>query len=631
MGTGSGTRVPIPDNKPFVTTLKANLKETFFPDDPFRRLKKQPLQRKLLLGLQYFVPIFEWAPRYTFKLFRADLIAGVTIASLAIPQGISYANLATLPPLIGLYSSLVPPLVYAMMGSSRDLAIGTVAVASLLFTDILGKVVSPTDNPTEYLHLAFTATFFAGLIQASLGLLRLGFIVDLLSHATIVGFMGGVATNVCFQQFKGILGLQHFTHKSDIISVLKAIFSQTHLWRWQPAILGCGFLFYMVLARFYSKRKPIYFWISAMAPLTSVILGSLIVYLTHAEKHGIQVIGHLKKGLNPPSYRDLAFGSPHLTTAIKTGAITGIIALAEGVAVGRSFALVKNYHIDGNKEMLAFGLMNIVGSTTSCYLTSGIFSKTAVNFNAGCQTVVSNIIMSIGVMLTLLFLIPFFSVTPLVVLSSIIMNAMLGLIKYEQVIHLWKVDKFDFVICICSYVGVVFGSVENGLITAVCLSVVRLLLVVARPKTLVLGNIPNTTSYRSIQHYDFAQRVSGILILQIDGPINFACTNYLRERIMRWVDEEEDRIKSCGEKSLQYVILDLGAVGSIDTSGISLMEEVQKFIERKGIKLILANPGSEVIKKIHLSNSIKTFGEEHIHLTVAEAVKACTFVVQVDV
>uniref|UniRef100_A0A803NCX6 STAS domain-containing protein n=1 Tax=Chenopodium quinoa TaxID=63459 RepID=A0A803NCX6_CHEQI len=589
-----GSRVPIPSQKPFATTLTSNLKETFFPDDPFRKWKKQPFQRRLLLGLQYFVPIFEWAPRYQFKLFKADLIAGITIASLAIPQGIN--------------SSLVPPLVYAMMGSSRDLAIGTVAVASLLYTDILGKVVSPTDNPREYLHLAFTATFFTGVIQVFLGLLRLGFIVDLLSHATILGFMGGVATTVSFQQLKGILGLRHFTHKSDLISVLKAIFSQTHEWKWQPAILGCSFLFYMLLAKFYSKRKPIFFWTSAMAPLTSVILGSLLVYLTHADNHGVQVIGHLKKGLNPPSFKYLAFGSPFLGSAIKTGAITGIIALAEGVAVGRSFALVKNYHIDGNKEMLAFGLMNIVGSCTSCYLTSGIFSRSAVNFNAGCQTVVSNIIMSIAMIITLLFLIPFFSFTPLVVLSSIIINAMLGLIKYEEVYHLWKVDKFDFIICISSYLGVVFGSVENGLITAFCLSVVRLLLVAARPKTVMLGNIPDTVSYRNIRHYEFAQRVPGILILQIDGPINFACTNYLRERIIRWVDEEEDRIKNCRGQSLQYVILDLGAVGSIDTCGISLLEEVTKLIERKSLKLILANPGSEVFKKMHLSRSTEIFG-----------------------
>ncbi|KAL9240820.1 hypothetical protein vseg_014997 [Gypsophila vaccaria] len=512
------------------------------------------------------------------------------------------------------------------MGSSRDVAIGTVAVVSLLYSNILGKAVSPIENPTEYLHLAFTTTFFAGIIQASLGFLRLGFIVDLLSHATIVGFMGGVATTVCLQQLKTFVSVKQHGHHSDIVSVLYALFAQVHKWRWESAVLGFTFLFYMLLTKYYAKRKKSLFWISAMAPLVSVILGSVLVYLTHAEKHGVEVIGSLRKGLNPLSINVLAFRSPHVMAAFKTGAISAIISLAEGVAVGRSFALFKNYHIDGNKEMLAFGLMNIVGSCTSCYLTSGIFSRSAVNFNAGCKTAMSNVVMSIAVMITLLLLIPLFRYTPLVVLAAIIFYAMLGLIKFEEVYHLWKVDKFDFVICISSFMGVVFGSVDNGLVVAVSLSLVKLLLVVARPKTLVLGNLPNTVSYQNIEQYGSAQRIPGILILQIEGPVNFACTNYLRERIRRWVFEEEDRIDSSAghEATLQHVILDLGAVGSIDTSGISLLQEVRKFIELRGLKLVLANPGNEVVKKMYLSKTMDVYGEESIYPTVADAVRHCT-------
>uniref|UniRef100_A0A5B6Z6D9 Putative sulfate transporter 3.1-like n=1 Tax=Davidia involucrata TaxID=16924 RepID=A0A5B6Z6D9_DAVIN len=618
-------RVEIPPPKPFFKTLKSSLKETFFPDDPFRQFKNQPLSRKFVLGLQYFVPILEWAPRYTFEFFKADVIAGITIASLAVPQGISYASLASLPPIIGLYSSFVPPLVYAMLGSSKDLAVGTVAVASLLISSMLGKEVNPNENPKLYVQLALTATFFAGVFQAALGFLRLGFIVDFLSHATIVGFMSGAATVVCLQQLKGILGLVHFTHGTDLVSVMRSILSQTHEWRWESGVLGCCFLFFLILTRYFSKRKPAFFWINAMAPMTSIILGSLLVYLTHAEKHGVQVIGHLKKGLNPPSLSELAFGSSHLMTAMKTGIITGVIALAEGVAVGRSFAMFKNYHIDGNKEMIAFGMMNIAGSCTSCYLTTGPFSRTAVNFNAGCKTAVANIVMATAVMITLLFLTPLFHYTPLVVLCSIIIAAMLGLIDYEAAIHLWKVDKFDFIVCISAYFGVVFGSVEIGLVIAVVISLVRVLLFVARPRTSVLGNIPNTMTYRSIDQYPVANNVPGILILQIDAPIYFANSGYLRERISRWIEEEEERLKSSVQIGLQYVILDMSAVGSIDTSGINMMEETKKSIDRRGLKLVLANPGSEVMKKLAKSEFIDADGQDWIYLTVGEAVGACNF------
>ncbi|KAJ9182164.1 hypothetical protein P3X46_006189 [Hevea brasiliensis] len=617
--------VAIPPTKPFLKSLTSGLKETLFPDDPFRQFKNQSASRKFILGLQYFVPILEWAPRYTFAFFRADVIAGITIASLAVPQGISYANLANLPPIVGLYSSFVPPLVYAILGSSRDLAVGTVAVASLLISSMLGKEVNPNEDPKHYVQLALTATFFAGVFQSSLGFLRLGFIVDFLSHATIVGFMGGAATVVCLQQLKGILGLIHFTHRTDLVSVMRSIFSQTHQWRWESGALGCCFLFFLILTRHYSKRKPCFFWINAMAPLTSVVLGSVLVYLTHAEKHGVQVIGHLKKGLNPPSISELAFGSPHLMTAIRTGIIIGVIALAEGVAVGRSFAMFKNYHIDGNKEMIAFGMMNIAGSCTSCYLTSGPFSRTAVNFNAGCKTAVSNIVMATAVMITLLFLTPLFHYTPLVVLSSIIIAAMLGLIDYEAAIHLWKVDKFDFVVCISAYIGVVIGSVEIGLVIAVIISLLRMLLFVARPRTFLLGNIPNSMIYRSVDQYPTANNVPGVLILQIDAPIYFANANYLRERISRWIYEEQDRLISTGEPTLQYVILDMSAIGSIDTSGISMLEEVNKNTDRRGLKLVLANPRSEVIKKMEKTKFIGKIGQECIYLTVGEAVAACNF------
>ncbi|XP_057771618.1 sulfate transporter 3.1-like [Salvia miltiorrhiza] len=622
--------VEMPPTKPFLQTLKSSLKETLFPDDPFKQFHNQPLSSKLVLALQYFVPILEWAPRYTFDFFKADFIAGITIASLAVPQGISYAGLASLPPVIGLYSSFVPPLIYAMLGSSRDLAVGTVAVPSLLITSMVGKEVNPHENPKLYVQLVLAATFFAGVLQASLGLLRLGFIVDFLSHATIVGFMGGAATVVCLQQLKGILGLVHFTHEADLVSVMKSVFSQMHMWRWESGVLGCCFLFFLFITRYFSRKKPVFFWINALAPLTSVILGSVLVYFTHAEKHGVEIIGHLKQGLNPQSVSELTttFGSTHLMTAMKTGVIIGVIALAEGIAVGRSFAAFKSYHIDGNKEMIAIGMMNIVGSCTSCYLTTGPFSRTAVNFNAGCKTAVSNIVMATAVMLTLLFLTPLFHYTPLVVLSAIIMAAMITLIDYAAAIHLWAIDKFDFIICISAYVGVVFGSVETGLLIAVAISLLRVLLFVARPRTCIMGNIPNSMAYRSIEQYPKANYVPGILVLNISAPIYFANANYLRERISRWMDEEEEKLKCAQKHDLQYVILDMSAVGSIDTSGISMLEEVKKIADTRCIKLVLANPGGEVVKKLHKSKIIHTIGQEWIYLTIGEAVSACNFMLQ---
>ncbi|KAG7553192.1 SLC26A/SulP transporter domain [Arabidopsis thaliana x Arabidopsis arenosa] len=619
-------QVEIPPPQPFLKSLKNTLNDILFADDPFRRIRNESkTSKKIELGLRHVFPILEWARGYNLEYLKSDVISGITIASLAIPQGISYAQLANLPPILGLYSSLVPPLVYAVMGSSRDLAVGTVAVASLLTAAMLGKEVNAVKNPKLYLHLAFTATFFAGLMQTCLGLLRLGFVVEILSHAAIVGFMGGAATVVCLQQLKGLLGLHHFTHSTDIVSVLRSIFSQSHMWRWESGVLGCCFLIFLLTTKYISKKRPKLFWISAMSPLVSVILGTLFLYFLHAHFHDIQIIGELKKGINPPSITHLVFTSPYVMLALKIGMITGVIALAEGIAVGRSFAMYKNYNIDGNKEMIAFGMMNILGSFSSCYLTTGPFSRSAVNYNAGCKTALSNVVMAVAVAVTLLFLTPLFFYTPLVVLSSIIITAMLGLVDYEAAIHLWRLDKFDFFVCLSAYLGVVFGTIEIGLILSVGISVMRLVLFVGRPKIYVMGNIQNTEIFRNIEHYPQAITLSSLLILHIDGPIYFANSSYLRDRIGRWIDEEEDKLRTSGEISLQYIIIDMSAVGNIDTSGISMLEELNKIMGRRELKLVIANPGAEVMKKLSKSNFIESIGKERIYLTVAEAVAACDF------
>ncbi|KAH8496020.1 hypothetical protein H0E87_018994, partial [Populus deltoides] len=221
-------KVVPPPHRSTIQKLKSRLKETFFPDDPLRQFKGQPLGKKWILAAQYFFPILQWGPNYSFKLFKSDIVSGLTIASLAIPQGISYAKLASLPPIVGLYSSFVPPLVYAVLGSSRDLAVGPVSIASLILGSMLKQEVSPTNDPLLFLQLAFSSTFFAGLFQASLGLLRLGFIIDFLSKATLIGFMAGAAIIVSLQQLKSLLGITHFTKQMNLVPVLSSVFHNTN-------------------------------------------------------------------------------------------------------------------------------------------------------------------------------------------------------------------------------------------------------------------------------------------------------------------------------------------------------------------------------------------------------------------
>ncbi|XP_057774803.1 sulfate transporter 1.3-like [Salvia miltiorrhiza] len=618
-------RVGVPPKQKFWSEFCSTLKETFFSDDPLHPFKDQSRSRKFVLGMQAVFPILEWGKRYNLANFKGDLIAGLTIASLCIPQDIGYSKLANLSPQYGLYSSFVPPLVYALMGSSRDIAIGPVAVVSLLLGTLLQNEIDPIKHPLEYRRLAFTATFFAGITQATLGILRLGFLIDFLSHAAVVGFMGGAAITIALQQLKGFLGIKNFTKKADLISVMQSVFSSAHHgWNWPTIAIGAAFLVFLLVAKYIGKTKKKLFWVPAIAPLVSVVLSTFFVYITHAEKKGVQIVKHIEKGINPASVGEIYFTGDYLLKGVRIGLVAGIIALTEAVAIGRTFAAMKDYQIDGNKEMVALGAMNVAGSMTSCYVATGSFSRSAVNYMAGCQTAVSNIVMSVVVFMTLQFMTPLFEHTPNAILSSIIISAVIGLIDYEAALLIWKIDKFDFIACMGAFFGVVFASVEIGLLIAVSISFAKLLLQVTRPRTAILGKIPRTNVYRNIQQYPEASKVPGVLIVRVDSAICFSNSNYIKERILRWLTAEEEQLQATGLPKIQFLIIEMSPVTDIDTSGIHALEELLRSLQKRDVELVLANPGPVVIDKVHASNLASMIGEDKIFLTVADAIQTCS-------
>ncbi|GJN26207.1 hypothetical protein PR202_gb14120 [Eleusine coracana subsp. coracana] len=398
---------------------------------------------------------------------------------------------------------------------------------------------------------------------------RLGFIIDFLSKATLVGFMAGAAIIVSLQQLKAMMGIVHFTTEMGIVPVMASVFHHTKEWSWQTILMGVCFLVFLLAARHVSLKWPRLFWVSACAPLASVIISTLVVFLFKAENHGISIIGQLKCGLNRPSWDKLLFDTTYLGLTMKTGLVTGIISLT---------GLPSRW----NKEMMAIGLMNVVGSCTSCYITTGAFSRSAVNHNAGCKTAMSNVIMALTVMITLLFLMPLFVYTPNVVLGAIIIAAVIGLIDIPAVYHIWKMDKMDFLVCVCAFVGVIFISVQEGLAIAVGISIFRVLLQITRPKIMVQGNIRGTDNYRSLHQYKDAQRIPGFLILATEAPINFANSNYLNERIKRWIEEESSAQNK--QAQLRFIILDLSGVPAIDTSGVAFLIDIKKSIEKRGLE-----------------------------------------------
>ncbi|KAI9103519.1 hypothetical protein K1719_023142 [Acacia pycnantha] len=617
---GTIHKVGAPPQQNLLKEIKESVMETFFADKPLRHFKDQPASRKLVLGLQAVFPILEWGRGYNLSKFKGDLLAGLTIASLCIPQDIAYAKLANLKPQYGLYTSFVAPLVYAFMGSSRDIAIGPVAVVSLLLGTMLTDEISNYKSH-DYLRLAFTATFFAGITQMALGVLRLGFLIDFLSHAAIVGFMAGAAITIALQQLKGLLGIKHFTTKTDIISVMRSVWTNVHHgWNWQTIVIGLALLAFLLATKYLAKKKKKLFWVSAFAPLVSVIISTLFVYITRADKKGVAIVTHIEKGVNPSSASEIFFSGKYLSPGIRIGVIAGFIALTEAVAIGRTFAAKKDYPLDGNREMVAMGTMNVIGSLTSCYVATGSFSRSAVNYMAGCQTAVSNIIMSIVVLLTLVFLTPLFKYTPNAALASIIIAAVLGLIDIDAIVLLWKIDKFDFLACMGAFFGVIFKSVEIGLLIAVAISFAKILLQVTRPRTVVLGKLPGTKVYRNIFQYPNTTQIPRMLIIRVDSAIYFSNSNYIKDRILRWLQDEDEHRKESSFPTIQYLIVEMSPVTDIDTSGIHAFEDLYKSLQKRGVQILLANPGPIVMEKLYASKLADIIGEDKIFLSVADAV-----------
>eukprot|EP00245_Coleochaete_scutata_P012482 TRINITY_DN4844_c0_g2_i1.p1 TRINITY_DN4844_c0_g2~~TRINITY_DN4844_c0_g2_i1.p1 ORF type:complete len:671 (+),score=150.34 TRINITY_DN4844_c0_g2_i1:423-2435(+) len=645
---------PVEDVKDFVSDFKPLV---FEDEDPFRHYRGKSAWERFKLFVYGIAPIFNWLGNYKLADLPGDIVGGLTITSLAVPQDLAYAgNLAKLPPVVGLHTSFVPPLIYAVFGSSRHIAIGPVAVVSLLLGSELSKVYSSSEKPNEYYDLALTSTFFAGIIQLGLGVLRIGFVIDFLSDAAIIGFMAGAAVTIGLQQTKGWFNYgtncklckgkvkPKFTENTDIISVGKSLNTFNPDWSKETFVLGLVFLIYLFVARFIGKKWKKLFYINATAPLVSVVLATTYTYLVFCDKgktfkygkdaktnktiHGagtcnpVRVVGYIKKGVNPGSVQHLKL-TEYASKALRIGAIAGLVAVTELVAIGRTFAAFEGYRIDGNAELISSGLMNIAGSLTSCYIATGSFSRSAVNYNSGGRTQLTGIIMALIVLFTLIVLTPLFKHLPQAILSVIIIAAVSSLIEFHAAWRVFKTDKFDFLILLATFLGTIFVSVEIGLLIAISLSFLKVLLLFTRPKVSSLGRIPGSDVYRSVAQYPEAVTPSGVLVLRVDGAFYFANANYIKETILNKLE-----IATANGEKIEYINLDFTPVTDIDVTAINTLTELHKTLKATGIQLTISNPSTAVLKKLGAGGFLEAFGSnEWLFLSTADAVKVTSALV----
>ncbi|PNG99947.1 Proton/sulfate cotransporter 2, partial [Tetrabaena socialis] len=401
--------------------------------------------------LAFFIPCVRWLRTYKIKQYLLnDIVAGLSVGFMVVPQGLSYANLAGLPSVYGLYGAFLPCIVYALVGSSRQLAVGPVAVTSLLIGTKLKDLVPGSaaianpNTPTaeqvpiqeHYNHMAIQLAFLVACLYTSVGILRLGFVTNFLSHAVIGGFTSGAAITIGLSQVKYILGFS-IPRQERLQDQAKTYIDNMPNLKWQEYIMGTTFLIILIAFKEIGKRSHRFRWLRPIGPITVVILGLLAVYIGHVDRHGIRVVGAIKKGLPHPTV-DWWFPMPEVGKLFPTAIVVMLVDLLESTSIARALARKNKYELVPNQEIVGLGLANFAGAAFNCYTTTGSFSRSAVNNESGAKTGLACFITAWVVGCTLIFLTPVLSRLPYCTLGAIILSSIVGLLEYEQAIYLFR-------------------------------------------------------------------------------------------------------------------------------------------------------------------------------------------------
>ncbi len=553
--------------------------------------------------MKRFFPIFSWLPGYHSGLFKGDLAAGLTVGVMLIPQAMAYALIAGLPPVYGLYAALVPLFIYGMMGTSRQLGVGPVAVVSLLVAAGVADLAEP--GSTEYIQMASLLALMVGVIQLLMGLLRMGFLVNFLSHPVITGFVSATALIIAFSQIHHLLGMQidssGYIH--DILYQIVLSYSDIHA---GTALLGLGAVALIYGVKRWNKRIP--------GALVAVVIGTLLVALTGWDQHGIRIIGEVPSGLP-------AFGLPDISadaiySLLPMAVAISLVGFMESIAVAKSIhARHRDYKLDVNQELVALGSANLGGSLFQAFPVTGGFSRSAVNDQAGAKTGVASIISASLIGLTLLFLTPLFHYLPNAVLGAIIITAVLGLIDVKEIKFLWNTQKEDFALMAITFLVTLFLGIKEGILTGVVVSLGVVIFHSSKPHVARLGQLPGTRIYRNLSRFSEAEERDDVLVFRYDAPLFYANADHFRDTAKHLAAGKGDR--------LRLVVLDASGINSVDTTGIHKLAELEQDLAENGVQLRMVEVHGPVRDLLKKSGYINDADEERLyHMEVQDAVEA---------
>jgi|TARA_R100000501_G_scaffold7812_1_gene16179 SulP family sulfate permease len=550
--------------------------------------------------LARYLPILQWGRTYNGSVLTNDLVAAVIVTIMLIPQSLAYALLAGLPPVVGLYASILPLVAYALFGTSRTLAAGPVAVLSLMTASAASAVAA--QGTAEYVEAAITLAALSGILLAVLGFLRLGFLANLLSHPVISGFITASGILIATSQIKHILGIPGGGDNwPEMLRSLASNIGLTNPWTLAIGIPATLFLFWVrgglkpALLRIGLKSRAAD--IAAKAgPVIAVALTILAVVMLDLAEKGVDLVGAIPQGLPPfatPS-TDMDLIAQLWVPAL----LISVIGFVESVSVAQTLAAKRRQRISPDQELIGLGASNIASAFSGGYPVTGGFARSVVNFDAGAETPAAGAYTAIGIALASLFLTPLLFSLPIATLAATIIVAVLSLVDLKTSGQLWRYSKADFAAHLATIVTTLLAGVELGVITGVVVGLLLYLWRASRPHAAIVGRVPETEHFRNVERHDVFT-VSHVLSIRIDESLTYLNARWLEEYVLERVADQPE---------VRHVILMCSAVNEVDASGLESLEAINHRLSDSGIDLHLSEVKGPVMDRLKRTEFLEKIG-----------------------
>ena len=552
------------------------------------------------MRIKNFIPILDWLPNYKKSFLRDDIVAGITVGIVLIPQGIAYALIAGLPPIYGLYTALIPQLIYAIFGTARQVAVGPVAMDSLIVAT--GVSTLALAGSQSYIEIAVLLAFVVGAIQLLMGILRLGFIVNFLSRPVITGFTSAVAIIIGLNQLGNLLGVSFV--KSDQIHLLIGDFvrkiSQLNV---GTTIIGVASCSIIVVLKKINKKIP--------NALVVVLLGILVMTFFGDYFLGVAIVRDIPSGL--PTFSIPEIDIDQIRELLPIAITLVLVGYLETISIGKTLEAKQDiYRVDANQELVALGLGNVFGSFFKSYPATSSFSRSAINEDAGAITGLAGIVASIMVIITLLFLTPVFYNLPKTILASIIMVSVVKIINIKEARYLWRANNLDFWLAMATFFATLIFGVEYGILTGVGLSLIVLIFRTSRPYVAELGKVPDSNFYRNINRFEEVIVDKDVLVFRFDAQLFYANADYFRECLEEMVDRKGEHLK--------LIVLDAESINRTDSTGVEMLKDRIKFYKKRGIAFYFAGVKGPVRDALFRGGVLGVTDIDHFFMRVNGAV-----------